>query len=288
LEIDRASRYATDVFIAAVCQAVLGSALWVQARATTIDPVGRVLLVDPLTFDGGMLQRGGRVAGGAGNDGARLLVAGESTFFRELSLRVDYTRDFVYGPRSTDPDGHRIGWRLRLPVIQSPRFGRVDSWQFHYRREFHIGDVNVLAPAHEVNMAFLWARGARTRMPSTHHLQFGPTVRDRLQAQHDGARAGLVIRGSSTWLVGQPASTGSTALSVSLLEATWLHYGLVDRRDGNLALSPISPALHVGRGAHAVSIGAFPEIGLRYTAEDVEMVWAGQLLVQSSQLPRLE
>lgn len=284
----RSPRY--DRPVSAVCLWSLwgGLALFSSANATTLDPVGRVLPVDPLTFDGGMLQRGGRVSGGAGSAGGILRVAGESTFFRELSLRVDYTHDFVYGPRQTHPDGHSIGWRLRFPVIQSHRYGRVDSWQFNYRREFHIGAVNSLSPAHEVNQAFLWARGARTRMPSTHHLQFGPTVRDRTQAGASGARAGLVVRGSSTWLLGQPAPTRHTAASVSLLEATWLHYGLVARRDGILRLSPLALALHVGRGTHAATIGVYPDLGMRYNADEVGMQWGGQLVVQSSQLPRLE
>lgn len=259
-----------------------------SAHATTIDPLGRVLVVDPLTFDGGTLQRGGRVVGGAGDDGARLTVAGESTFFRELSLRVDYTHDFVYGPRATHPDGHRIGWRLRLPVIQSPRYGRLDGWQFHYRRELHLGDVDPLAPAHEANMAFIWARGARTSLPSTHHLQVGSTVRDREQATAWGARAGLVLRGSSTWLLGQPSPEGHSAASVSLVEASWHHYGLVARGDGRLSLSPLSPAVHFGRGVRAVTLGAFPEIQLVYGRGGAEMRWAGLLLLQSSQLPRLE
>jgi len=280
--------YASDVRTVVLWSLWGVLAILSSAHATTIDPLGRVLVVDPLTFDGGMLQRGGRVSGGAGDAGAILQVAGESTFFRELSLRVDYTRDFVYGPRETHPDGNRIGWRLRLPVIQSPRYGRVDSWQFHYRREFHIGAVDPLAPAHEVNQAFLWARGARTRMPSTHHLQAGPTVRDRKQAGRDGARAGLVVRGSSTWLIGQPSSEGRSALSISLLETSWLHYGLVARRDGRLSLSPLCPALHLGRGTHAATLAAFPELGLRYSDAGAQMQWGGQLMLQSSQLPRLE
>ena len=75
---------------------------------------------------------------------------------------------------------------------------------------------------------------------------------------------------------------------MSLLEATWLHYGLVARRDGILRLSPLALALHVGRGTHAASIGVYPDLGMRYTADEVGMQWGGQLVVQSSQLPRLE
>ena|GEM_PF-5131176 len=258
------------------------------AHATTIDPLGRVLVLDPLTFDGGLLQRGGQVAGGAGNSGARLLVAGESTFFRELSLRVDYTRDFAYGPHETAPDGNRIGWRLRLPVIQSPRYGRVDGWQFHYRRELHLGAVDPLAPAHEANTAFIWARGARTTVPNTHHLQIGAVVRDRFQAQKHGARTGLTLRGSSAYFLGQPSPSGRMAASVALLEARWLHYGLVARRDGRVVVSPLSPALHWGRGVRAVTLGAFPEIRFRYCPDGAEMQWAGFLVLQTSQLPRLE
>ena len=268
---------------------VLALLAWAPAAsATTVDPLGRVLVVDPITFDGGMLQRGGQVAGGAGSEAARLLVAGESTFFRELSVRVDYTRDFAYGPRHRSPDGNRIGWRLRMPVIQSPRYGRFDTWQFNYRRELHLGPVDPLSPAHEVNNAFIWARGARTRMPSTHHLQLGPVVRDRFQAGDSGARAGLVVRGASRWMLGQPSASGHLSGSLAVLETRWLHYGLVARRDGRWTLSPLSPALHWGRGMKAVTVGAFPEIGLRYTDDGVAMEWSGLLVIQSSQLPRVE
>ena len=124
--------------------------------------------------------------------------------------------------------------------------------------------------------------------PHQHHLQAGPVVRDRTQAGKDGARAGLVVRGASRWVVGQPSPTGKLAMSWGLLETTWLHYGLTRRRDGQWDLSPLSPALHWGRGARAVTVGAFPEIGLRYHAGGSEMVWSGLLVVQSSQLPRLE
>ena len=50
----------------------------------------------------------------------------------------------------------------------------------------------------------------------------------------------------------------------------------------------VALALHVGRGTHAASIGVYPDLGMRYTADEVGMQWGGQLVVQSSQLPRLE
>jgi len=256
--------------------------------ATVVDPVGRVFVTDPLTFDGGLLQRGGRVAGGASEHGAMLQVAGESTFFRELALRVDYTHDFVYGPPQASPDGHRIGWRLRMPIIQSPRYGRLDAWQFTYRQELHLGPVDPLSPAHVFTSAFVWARAASHQVPATHHLQTGPIVRDRAQAGTDGPRAGLVVRGATSVHLGQPRVDGRWSSTLSLFEAQWLHYGLTQRMDGRLTTSALCPAVHFGRGNRAATIGLYPQLGLHYDTTHADLSWGGYAVVQSSQMPRIE
>ena len=258
-----------------------------SAAATTVDPVGRVFVTDPLTFDGGLLQRGGRVAGGASTSGGLLELAGESTFFRELSLRVDYTHDFAYGPPAGSPDGHRIGWRLRMPIIQSPRYGRLDAWQFTYRQELHLGPVDPL-PAHVFTSAFVWARAKSRRIPATHHLQLGPTVRDRAQAGEDGARAGLVVRGASSIHLGQPKVEGVWSSTLGIFEAQWQHYGLVPRMHGRLTTAALCPAVHLGRGNRAATFGLYPQLLVDYLPDALDLGWGGFAVLQSSQLPRLE
>lgn len=257
------------------------------AGATTIDPLGRVILIDPLTFDGGVLQRSGRVSGGGAGWGGVLSVAGEATFFRELSARVDYTQDFDYGPRDTHPNGHRLGWRLRLPVIQSPRFGRLDTWQFQYRQELGLGPpIERYSPAHEASMAFIWARGA-TGWPATHHLQYGVVVRHPEQTDQL-ARTGFVVRGASAVHLGQPVNGRVAAVTVAPYEVVWHHYGLSDRLDGRLELAMMCPAVHLGQGSAATSIGLMPQMRFEYSGEATEVGWGGFAVVQTSQLPRVE
>ena len=248
-----------------------------------IDPIGQVTLLEPLTFDGGVLRRSLRVAGGAAGNGGALSVSGESTFFRELSVRVDYDRDFWYQTN----DGHRIGWRLRLPVIQSHRFGRLDAWQFNYRQEAHIGPVDPLAPAHVFDSAFLWARGARG-WPSTAHLQLGPVVRDRAQAGPEGARAGSTVRVAHAVLLGRPHADGRWSVSLNTVEAVWLHYGLVGKMDARLDVSALAPSVHLGRGTRGASVSLLPRMRFAYSPAGVDIDWGGYAVLQSNQVPRLE
>ncbi len=256
--------------------------------------LGDLVFIDPLTFDAGLLQHSASVGGGAGSEGALLETAGEAPFYRELSVRVGHVHDFAYGPAPAGEDGDRISWRLRLPVIQSLRYGRANTWGFQYRGEAHLRAVDRLSPRHDVDVAFSWGRGARG--PNhTHHLQVGVITRDPLQAgvvgtaagPRTGARAGGVFRYAVGVELG--GGVGPVAPVLSPVELVVMHYGLVGRGDGRADLSVLSPQLLWSRRRVTWRAGIAPRMRMAWQpGAPVGIEWAGLAQLQGSWVPRVE
>ena len=178
-----------------LCLLLLSSLRMPTARAAVVSRLGGLYLYDPLTFDSGVLQWGGTVRGGTGQgDPGHLEVGAEAPFYRELSVRVAHQQAFQSGE-----DGHRLTWRLRTPVIQSTRYGRLDTTQLYYIGGIALRAPDPRAPAHEAGGAWVTARDRLSQ-----HLQAAATVRDRVQAGPDGARAGLAVREALLLPPGRP------------------------------------------------------------------------------------
>ena len=265
---------------------LLIQALTGTADASTLVRLGDLLFMDPLTFDAGLLQHSADVSGGAGTDLGLLETAGEAPFFQELSVRVAHNHDFAYGPAPLGRDGDRIAWRLRFPVIQSLRYGRVNTWAFQYRGEAHIRAVDPMSPRHDVDLAFSWGRGARGRN-HTHHLQLGVVVRDHQQAGHAGARAGAVLRYAAAVELG--GGVGPVAPAIAPLELVVHHYGLVDRRDGRIDVGVLAPQVFWNTGRVTWRAGITPRARVGYPATGpLSIDWGGLAVVSSSWVPKIE
>ena len=86
--------------------------------------------------------------------------------------------------------------------------------------------------------------------------------------------------------LGRPA--GPLTASLSVIEATWRHYGLVARRDGRLDLSVLAPAGHVTHGSVTWTLGLFPQMSMAYTPAGRTIGWGGFATLRVSHVPRME
>ena len=251
--------------------------------ASLLDPLGDLWLIDPLTIDSGLLQRGSAVRGGAGGEGGELFVGLEAPFYHEVSVRAGYAQDLWFDAR----DGHRVSWRLRMPILQTAEVGQLDALVLHYQGEAHLWRVDPLAPSHTALVGHVAARGRRGPALSRHD-QLGVLVRQKQQAA-GLARAGLTGRQATIvqlrGLTG-PRSTGSVALS--LWELNWSHYGLVARMDGRLDLSFAAPSVHWGQGRRTLSFGLAPRYRLTYQRGGLQQSWAGLASLNLGSTPSLE
>ena len=238
--------------------------------ASLLDPLGDLWLIDPQTLDSGLLQRGAAARGGAGGEGGELFVGLEAPFYHEVSVRAGYAQDLWIDA----PDGHRVSWRLRMPILQTAEVGQLDALVLHYQGEAHLRRVDPLAPSHTALVGHVAARGRRGP-PLSRHDQLGVLVRQKEQA--DGlARAGITGRQATiVQLRGFTGQRSAGSLALSLWELNWSHYGLVARMDGRLDLSFAAPSVHWGQGRRTLSFGVAPRYRLAYQRTGVQQSWAG-------------
>ena len=260
--------------------------LWTwTADAALVSRLGSLYFYDPLTFDSGALQHGGVVRGGAGAGGGLLEIAAEAPFYRELSARVAHQQN-LRGFET--PNGHRLSWRLRAPIIQSTRFGRLDTVQFHYVGGINLAAVSAMAPTQEAGGALLTARSVSGPAISN-HLQLAAIVRSPEQAGLL-SRTGLVAREALIVQLGRPrpGPRGRWTTSASVAEVDWKHYGLVRRMQGQLDVSVLSPTVHLTHGRATWSLGAYPRMRINYDPDEVGIGWGGFATLRVSHAPRME
>jgi hypothetical protein len=255
-----------------------------EVAATVVSPLGSIDQADPLSFDSGPLQRGVLVSGGAGEDSGRLQVALETPFFRELSVRVGWEDDLWFA----DEDGHRISWRLRLPVIQALRAGRLDVVSVQVREEVAFGKVDPFSARHEVSYARVSARSARS--PGTsRHSQVGVIVRSRETAGEHG-RVGLVVRQAAILnvLPWQATTRRRVGMHVSVAELDWRQLGLNERVEGRLSVAFAAPSVDWRENRRQLSFGVWPLYSLTYQPGMVGNAWAGQAMLRGTFAPGSE
>lgn len=253
------------------------------SAASLLDPLGDLWLIDPQTLDSGLLQRDSAVRGGAGAEGGELFVGLEAPFYHEVSVRVGYAQDLWFAA----PDGHRVSWRLRMPILQTAEVGQLDALVLHYQGEAHLRRVDPLAPSHTALVGHVAARGRRGP-PLSRHDQLGVLVRQKVQAQ-GLARAGLTGRQATLLqLRGISGPRGAGSLALSLWELNWSHYGLVARMDGRLDLSFAAPSVHWGQGRRTLSVGLAPRYRLAYQRGGLQQSWAGLASLNLGSTPSLE
>ncbi len=239
---------------------LLVTLLLADARATVVSRLGDVYLYDPVSFDGGVIQRGSYTRGRVESDRSALSAGVDLPFFRELSLRLGYTQSLLYEGRA-DPLG--VDWRLRMPVLESIRFGRLTSSGFYYSGSAALGAAHdPLVPHHELGPTLATSR--TWRRSHSLHAQGGPAFRER--GEDPLGAVGAVLRFAHlVQIYVPPPGLGITATaSLSTVELEWIQFGLGDGREGLLRGGFLGPTLHITPRTATYSLGLLPTASLRY------------------------
>lgn len=259
----------------------LGGLLWALvllspglAGASVVSRIGHIFFYDPLTFDAGILQRSMMVRGGVDTDQGRVDAALDLPFYRELGLRVGYLQGFRLG----DVDTRDLSIRLRMPVIESARFGRISSAQFVYAASFGVGDASDgLLPNHQVGVADSIGRSGRNAAHSL-HSQLLLNVRDAEKV--GGAaeapweplgRVGVEARFAHLMQPYRPQAGlgGSWTATISSAEVDVVHYGgrVSQGGVGRVEMTAAAPALHFTPSYATYTLGVMPRLVVAWGAE---------------------
>lgn len=243
-----------------------------QAEATVVSRLGSVYLYDPVSFDGGVIQRGGYARGRVETGRGDMAAGVELPFFREFSLRLGYTQAMRYQDRS-DPVG--LDWRLRMPVLESIRFGRLTSSGFYYSGSARLSQpTDPLVPRHEFGPTLATSR--TWRRSHSVHAQGGLAFRERGEDPLDAF--GTAVRFAHLVQVySPPPGLGITStVSLSTVEVEWVQFGLTPGYGGEGVLrgGALGPTLHITPRTATYSLGLMPAISLRY-GEQIEVGFGG-------------
>lgn len=244
-----------------------------QAQATVVSRLGAIYLYDPMSFDAGVLQRGGYLRLGAGTDGTGLETGIDLPFFRDFSLRLGLEQ-------ATTAEGERdqsFVWRARLPIVETARYGVLSSVQLGVIGRASQGDVQPLSPRLELHAASSRCYLSRNRAWS-YHVQTGVLFREAAQAESEALLSPIGIVQRAAWifqLYSPPRGIGGKwTLSFSVMELEWMHYGLGlpiigkdQAGEGQLELSPLTPTLHFSHNRATYSLGITPQARVRYGGE---------------------
>ncbi len=237
------------------------------ARAAVVSRLGSIYLYDPISFDSGVLQRGVYARGGAGSEAGGIDTGMELTFFHEFSLRLGYTQRFLYDGQ---PDPLGFGWRARMPVFESLRYGRLDSAGFIYSGATPLGEpIDTLTARHVALAAHVSARSRRLLAHSFHgQAGFGWRGRDQAPEAPRFARVGPTLRVAHLVQIYQaaPGLGGHWTATASTLELSAQHYGLTPGAggEGRLQLGTAGLGLHFTPSIATYSFGLMPRVTLEY------------------------
>lgn len=238
-----------------------------QAQATVVSRLGAIYLYDPLTFDAGVLQRGGYVRVAAGSDRSWLETGVDLPFFRELSLRAGVER------LSTDAGEPELNlvWRIRLPIVERARYGNLTSLQLGAIVRSPFQPLDALTPQRELFVASSGAWLASHRAYSL-HWQAGVVSRASEQAAEDLSLSQLGVMSRLGWLyqlyLPPRGMGGKWTVTLAFVEAQWVHFGVSLQRpgDGLLTLSSFNPTVHFSHSRTTWSLGVAPQLRVRYDA----------------------
>ncbi len=260
-----------------------------RASGSVVSRLGAVFLYDPLTFDAGSLQRGGWVRGGAGTGAGELEVAGESTFFRDFSLRVSYRHRFEYGAAN----GVGLGWRFRFPIIESARFRHFTSTQFYYQGSHGFLEPDAREPDHEVGAAESLGFPV-LGLATSFHAQLGVAIRseERLPDVSDPARVGGAVRLAYLFQLYNPprGRRGLWTVTFSVVEFSAVHFGRrgKDGSGGRMRVSAGAPAIHFSPRGACYTLGLAPVMTWTYGADGSRLDWGGLAVLSVSHRNALE
>lgn len=239
------------------------------ALASVVSRLGDVYLYDPLSFDAGVMQRGIDARGGAGTDAGSLEVGLDLPFYREFSLRTAYIHRFYLDA----PDGHDLTWRLRMPVVESARYGRIASVQAVYAGSAGFGDApDPLLADHLVGAARTIGRTTRRSAHSFHGLLL-LAVRDKEKVEIPegregvpGGRVGVALRAAHLFQLYDPAigPGGKWTVTLSTAELRLIHFGGRPAAGGagRLDLVALAPAINFTPRIATYTVGVLPRVTL--------------------------
>lgn len=244
------------------------------ARASIVSRLGDVYFYDPLSFDAGVLQRGLGVRGGADTRGGELETWLDLPFYREFSLRTAYAQRLLLD----QDDGHDVSWRLRMPVLESARFGRISSAQAVYAGSASLGaSPDRLLPNHMVGAAHSFGRTGRGVAHSLHgQLLFAVRDKDKVLIP-DGldrapfARVGLTLRVAHLVQLYEPPAGpgGKWTVTLSTVEAVATHFGGAPSQGGagRLDLVAAAPAINFTPRYATYTLGLIPRLRVEWGPE---------------------
>jgi len=255
------------------------------ADATVVSRLGGVYLYDPLLFDGGIIQRGAYARGIVDSERSSMAAGAELTFYQDFSLRLGYTQDMRYGGEA-DPVG--FDWRLRMPVLESIRYGRLTSSGFYYLGNLRLNDeADPLRPLHDFGLAIASSR--TWRRAHSVHAQAGFTFRERTGDPADSF--GTAVRFAHLVQIYRPTpGLGITwTASLSTLEVEWLQFGITALGgEGMVRGGGLGPTLHITPRVATWSLGLLPTLSLRYGEDDPRLGVGGTANLNVTYRPEWE
>jgi len=247
---------------------VLLLALIAPADATVVSRLGGVYLYDPALFDAGVLQRGVYSRGIIDSRESSLSAGMDLPFYRDFALRLGYTQDMRYGG-APDPVG--LDWRMRMPVLESIRYGRLTSSGFYYTGNLRLNEPDAsLRPRHEFGLS---VSSSRTwRRSHSIHTQAAFTFRERTGDPADAF--GTATRFAHLVQIYRPTpGLGITwTVSLSTLEVEWVQFGITALGgEGLLRGGTLGPTLHVTPRIATWSVGLLPTLSLCYGEDSPQL-----------------
>ena len=258
-------------------------------EASVVSPLGAIFFYDPLTFDAGVLQRGGSVSQGLFTGGWMLDACADLPLFHELSVRLGYAQRLS----SKTPGGHDLTWRIRMPILESARFGRLMSVQIVYSGHHPFAAPDALAPRHEVGGAYS-ASFARSGLGKTVHTQLGLLVRygSEVHEPLTLGRVGVAARGAFITQLYRPrfGRGGAWTTTLSVAELSIVHFGVSTRRggDGRMTLSMAAPAVHFSPRSATYTLGFVPFSSFTYDSAGTRLDWGGRLVLAAFHRSHME
>lgn len=255
-----------------LCLIVSLAGLETQAQASVISRFGSLYFYDPLSFDAGVIQRGGVFRGGWDASGGWIDTGLDFPYFKDFSLKVGYVQRIRLGA----PDGHILTWRLRMPVLEVARFGGLSSSQLVYTGGHPLARPPALTPIHELLAAQSMSR-TLDHWAITVHAVGGVCFRAQTAEDLLLSRLGLTARAAAVVQLYRPPRGlgGKWSVTLSPLELQWVHYGWGRTRwgDESLRLTLGAPAVHFTHRSATYSLGLMPQWHREMTSAGVQEGW---------------
>jgi hypothetical protein len=249
--------------------------------ASVVSPLGAIFFHDPLSFDAGVLQRGGSLRTGLGSEGFSLDAAVDLPMFHELSLRIGYAQRLA----AETAGGHDLTWRVRMPILERARYGRLGTVQIDYAGHHPFARPDARAPRHELTGAYSGSF-ARSGPGITLHGQIGLVARRsaEVDAPLTLGRFGVVARGAFLTQLYRPRFGSAWSTTLSVAEATAVHYGLPGDHagDGRISLAVAAPAVHFTPRSATYSLGLLPRGTWTYGATGGRLDWGAHLVLAAT------